>query len=165
MIKYCSDVLVSGNHIAFVARDGIGVWDDPNVIVTDNIIENVNDDAISAHTDNAAASPPRSGVTITDNSITESQGISVGGAKDVLISGNVLKRMLGSGIQVWTGTTTQGSTSEFNVTITNNVISNVFTRAEPNPFNGDFWYIRISGSQSKGSSLIPSFGSGVGSLV
>lgn len=126
--------------------DGIAVWDSSDVLISDNDITQANDDAISAHTNDSLPAPTRSGVTIVDNRITESQGIAVLGLKSVVISGNVLRRIMGSGMRVRApGTDVQGQTPAFSCQIKNNIINDVFLRSEPNPRNAGQYYIVVSG--------------------
>lgn len=138
--------------------DGIAVWDSSDVLISDNDIQQANDDAISAHSTDSLAAPVRSGVIITNNRITESQGIAVLGLKSIQISGNVLRRIMGTGIRVRApGTDVQGQTPQFACRIENNVVSDVFLRSETNPRNGSQFYINVSGGvrRSNGAAAPP----------
>ncbi len=128
-------VLVRGNRHAFTAR----------FIV--NPIVGANDDAISAHADSFGAAPLRSGVVIANNTITESQGIAALGCKSVLITGNVMRRIMGTGIRVLAPAVVdpQGQTPQFALRITNNIVADVFQRPEPNSRTAVQFYIWIEG--------------------
>ncbi len=131
VIGNSDQVTVRGNRIFHTNGDGIAVWGDSNLVVDSNEIIGANDDSISANASDGDAVPIRSGVVITNNTITESQGISVGGAKNVLIANNVMRRMMGYGINAWSYSGgTQGNTNEFGLKIINNSIHDVFLRAE-----------------------------------
>ena len=84
---------------------------------------------------------------IANNTITESQGIAVLGAKAVVVANNVLRRIMGTGIRVVgrVPPDPQGNTAQFGVRITGNIIADVFRRPEPNPRNGAQFYIMVSG--------------------
>lgn len=145
-------VVVSSDNVAVrdcqVFRsigDGIAVWSTPNAIIAGNRIEGANDDAISAHSNDTDPAPVRSGLIIADNTITESQGISVGGAKIVSIHGNVLRRVMAYGFNIWAGNGTQGDTPMLAVAIYGNIATDVFRRAEPHPRNAEHAYLRING--------------------
>ncbi len=139
-------VIVRGNRVYHTNADGIAVWDSSDVLITNNIIEGANDDAISAHSQDATSAPVRSGITITDNIITESQGIDVLGAKNVTIARNVLHRIMAYGIVAMTDPIFgQGDTSVFGVHISDNTIVDVFLRPEPSPRNQEQYYIRVGG--------------------
>jgi hypothetical protein len=146
VISKSNHVAVTGNRVYHTNADGIAVWDDSDVLVSDNDIIGSNDDAISAHSADTTPAPVRSGISIVNNRITESQGISVLGAKNLLISGNVMRRMMSYGIVVDVSPFfTQGETAIIGVKITDNIISDVFARQEDPPRSMAKWYIRVGG--------------------
>ncbi len=138
-------VTIRGNRVYRSNRDGIAVWDTSNAIIADNTIVGANDDAISAHVSEGVAVPVRSGLVITNNTITESQGIRVLGAKATVITGNVLRRIMAHGISVEANDTLQGMTSPVAVNVSGNVITDVFRRIESPALNQDQYYIYVSG--------------------
>ena len=147
VISNSDQVTVRNCRVYRTIADGIAVWDSGNVIIEGNEIIGANDDAISAHAGTLTAPPLRSGIVIANNTITESQGIASLGAKSVVITGNVLRRIYGTGIRVLAPNVNdpQGLTAQFAVRITNNIISDVFLRPEPNARTGVQFYIWLAG--------------------
>jgi hypothetical protein len=147
VIRASDQVTVRGCRVLRSNGDGIALWDVSNALVTDNIIIGANDDAISAHSDDNAPTPVRSGLVIADNLIAESQGIKVLGAKIASITGNVMRRMMGYGIFVAQASGAhQGGSPLVAVKVCGNVITDVFRRSEPNWRNWEQYYIRVEGS-------------------
>jgi len=147
VIANSDQVTVRNCRVYRTIADGIAVWDSSNVIIEGNEIIGANDDAISAHAGTLTAAPLRSGIVIANNTITESQGIAILGAKSVVITGNVMRRIMGTGIRVLAPNVNdpQGLTAQFSLRITNNIISDVFLRPEPNARTGVQFYIWLSG--------------------
>lgn len=143
----CFNVLIDDCNVYHTNADGIYCWNSDEVKVTNCHIRGANDDAISLHSVLGSLAPVRSSLVVTGNTITESSGISALGAKNLTVSGNVLRRIMTHGINVeCAGPNTQqaqGLTAPFNIKITDNQISDVFFRQEPNPRNGRCDYIRI----------------------
>lgn len=108
--------------------DGCRITASDNVTVANNFFDSINDDAIAIHAVDAEASPVQGGVVVTGNRIVDSQGIAVLGAKQATISNNVLNRCIVRGIFVGTvaTATTEGNTAVLGVTISNNVITDMF---------------------------------------
>jgi hypothetical protein len=141
-------VTVRNCYVHHCVADGIAVWDTPNAIIAGNTIWSCNDDAISAHSGDATAAPVRGGLMILNNVITESQGIAVLGAKRVLISNNVLQRIMAIGIRVRAAyADVQGQTSQLSVRVVDNLVSDVFQRSEPSPRNLALFGIWIGGGR------------------
>lgn len=154
VIAYCDQVTVKGCRVFRSMADGIAVWACPNVTITDNEITGANDDAISAQSNDDQAGAVRSGVIINDNRIVESQGIAVSGCKAVMIAGNILRRIMGSGIRCKSPDTgAQGVTPTFALTIENNIIADVFLRSEPSPRNSTLVYIQVVGGTRRAGGL------------
>jgi hypothetical protein len=146
VVVYSDEVIVRSCKVYRTNADGIAVWETANAIITDNEIINANDDAISCHSADDAAVPVRSGLIITNNTITESQGIAVLGAKSAVIAHNVCRRMMSYGIRVQSAVVdVQGQTAQFGITIANNVIQDVFLRSEPSPRNLVSFYLKVQG--------------------
>ena len=140
-------VSVRGCRVYRTVADGIAVWDSGNVVIAENEIIGANDDAISAHASSTGAAPLRSGLVIANNTITESQGIAALGCKSVLITGNVLRRIMSTGIRVLAPANVdpQGQTAQFALRITNNIVADVFLRPEPNARTAVQFYIWVEG--------------------
>ncbi len=147
VISNSDQVTVRNCRVYRTVADGIAVWDSGNVIIEGNEVVAANDDAISAHCASLGTAPLRSGIIIANNTITESQGIAVLGAKTVLITGNVLRRIMGTGMRIWAPNVAdpQGKTPQFALRITNNIIADVFRRSEPNPRTLVQFYIWVGG--------------------
>ena len=164
--RHSDQVTVTHCHILDNDSDGIAVWNTPNAVITDNTILGNADDAISAHTEDADASPPRSGLVIANNNISESQGIKVLGGKAVNISNNVLRRIMAEGIEVDSAGSSypQGNTPVFSVEIKNNIVEDVWARQDGGQATS--FYIVIGGGPKGSSGLIPTLGSanGIGTL-
>jgi hypothetical protein len=140
-------VTVRNCRVFRTIADGIAVWDTSNVIIEGNEIIGANDDAISAHTSSTAIAPVRTGLIVANNTITESQGIAVLGAKTASITGNVMRRIMGTGIRVVAPDfpDPQGQSPSFAVRIADNILQDVFQRAEPNARTGVQFYIWLTG--------------------
>ena len=131
VLTECTGVVVRNNEIFRILHDGIAVWNSSSVVIQGNDILQTSDDAISCHSDDSLAAPVRSGIIITDNTITESQGIAVLGAKSVVIANNILRRIMAIGIRVRAPSSdTQGQTPLFACQIKNNIVADVFQRQE-----------------------------------
>lgn len=163
-------VEVTDSTVYHTNYDGISVQDIPNAIVSRNTIVGANDDSISAHVNDSAVGTLRSGLVITNNHISESQGIAVYGAKAAVISGNVMRRMMSYGLMFNASSSfAQGNTPAFAVTISDNVILDVFARSgETTPKNGYSTYMHITGGPKQagtGNTAPPNlYGTGAGNL-
>ena len=147
VISNSDQVTVRNCRVFRTVADGIAVWDSSNVIIEGNEVIGANDDAISAHCATLGTAPLRSGIVIANNTITESQGIAVLGAKSVSITGNVLRRIMGTGMRIWAPNVPdpQGQTPQFALRITDNIIADVFRRGEPNARTLVQFYIWVGG--------------------
>jgi hypothetical protein len=153
MIISGNRVVVTNSRIFRSSADGIAVWDASDALISNNVINGANDDAISVHSDDSAAAPVRSGIIITNNTISESQGISALGPKILTISNNIMRRMETYCVNAGYGGSTQGDTTPIGISITGNTCTDVFARNDqPNPRNMSGVYINVTG----GVRLIPS---------
>ena len=126
-ISHGRGVSVQDNRVDRSARDSIALWDVSDAIVTGNHVTFSGDDSISAQSSDAAAGPVRSGLIISHNSISDGPGISVLGAREAIISDNVLRRIPVHGIEVGASPAhRQGGVALMAVSITGNVITDVF---------------------------------------
>ena len=105
-------------------RDGIRFTNSNEILISNNRLKRVSDDAIAFHSIDGA-SRANSGVIITGNTLVACQGIKCLGAKRVVISNNTLHLNLRSPIVVAFDTTFvgEGSTPSLAVSITGNVIT------------------------------------------
>ena len=137
----CKRAMVRGCTMHRSVADGIAVWDTSEFQITGCDVQGANDDGISAHSSEVYPLP-RSGGLIANNTLSDTQGISVLGPKALTITGNVLRRIMGHGIVVGAyPPAKQGDTAGFGVRITNNMICDVFRRPEPTPRNADQGYV------------------------
>ena len=141
------DVTVRNCRVFRSVADGIAVWDTDNVVIEGNQVIGANDDAISVHCSTAGTPPLRAGLVIANNTIIESQGIACLGVKSAVITGNVMRRIMGTGIRVLSlnAPDPQGVTPQIALRIANNVLHDVFLRPEPNARTGVQFYIWVSG--------------------
>jgi len=172
-LQHNVSVLADGVSVYRSMRDGIAAWDTPDVQVVNSHFEGVNDDAVSAHTNNAIAAPNRSSVIVANNTFVESQGISVLGAKQVTITGNNFRRMMAYCVYIGTPTLfVQGDTPSFAVKITDNQMEDVFKRPEPAAATNLQSYIYVAGPPRHGGATAaapgdpgtPLLGTGMGTL-
>ncbi len=119
--------IFTGNRLEYIALDGLRATSSQNVIFSNNTFKAVTDDCIAAHAYNADS--PRAGsFIITNNTIEASQGIKVLGAKELIISNNVMRRMLRTPIHIETtgAANIEGQTNSLSINITGNTISDTF---------------------------------------
>lgn len=132
------------------ASDGCRIIGSQNSIVSNNQFININDDSIAIHTRDADPSPAKTNIVVSDNNITNGQGIAILGGKQVTVSGNVLTRVQSRGIFIgqWLFNTTEGSTPVVNVNIVGNSITDVFrATALAGSGGNDGGYIQVAGFQ------------------
>ena len=143
-VTTCASATVQGCRVYRSMADGISVSDTPNTLIDGNTVEGSDDDSISCHTNDSIVAPARSGVVITNNILSEGQGIACLGAKTLLIAGNVMRRMKAYGVYVYASPFfSGGDTPIFSLKITDNIITDVFRRPEPTPRNQEQAYIQI----------------------
>lgn len=117
----------SNNRLEYISNDGLRATSSQNVVFSNNNFKSVCDDCIAAHAYNADS--PRAGsFVITGNTIEASQGIKLLGAKEALISNNIIRRSLRS--PIWIETTessnTEGQTNLLSILVTGNTICDSF---------------------------------------
>lgn len=120
------NVLATNNKLKYIVRDGLRFVNAESVIISDNILQHVTDDAIAVHALDASTIPG-AGVVITNNDLDACQGIKTLGAKVLTIEGNILRRTIRNPIQVnlpYSGI--EGNTPVFAVSISNNQIIDTF---------------------------------------
>jgi hypothetical protein len=128
-INNCQKVLVDGVYGRYCTRDMIGVWNTPDVQITNCDILGSDDDGISVNIDGTVQLPVRSRVVIANNILRDTAPIKVMAPKNVLIAGNVIERAKGVGIHV----NTQRSDGFYksnasNVHVVNNIVTDVMSR-------------------------------------
>lgn len=120
---YCKNVIMSGNRLDYIVRDGLRCVQSENVTITGNILKHVADDAIAVHSLDAAT-VPSSATVITDNILEACQGIKVLGAKQLIVRNNIIRRSLRSPISIeLPATGIEGNTPQFSIDVSGNVIT------------------------------------------
>ena len=123
---YCKNVVMSGNRLDYVVRDGLRVVQGENVVITNNTLRRVTDDAIAVHSLDAAT-VPGSATIISNNTLESCQGIKVLGAKQLIVRNNVIRRSLRNPITVdIPDTGIEGNTPQFAIDVSDNVITDTF---------------------------------------
>lgn len=101
VVREGEDVAIRNCYVSDTGRDGIQVTGTDNALIEQNHIERSGDDAIAFHSGYTGRST--SGL-ISGNSIEDSRaakGISIGGGRDVIIVGNVVRRFFSRGIDIY----------------------------------------------------------------
>lgn len=123
---YCQNVVMSGNRLDYIVRDGLRVVQGENIVITNNILKRVTDDAIAVHSLDAAT-VPGSGTIITNNTLEACQGIKVLGAKQLVVRNNVIRRSLRNPITVdIPDVGIEGNTPQFAIDVSGNIITDTF---------------------------------------
>ena len=128
---YCEDNIWIDN-----ARDCIRARDTPNCVVTGNYILRNGDDAIALHMSDSSIGtwPIRSQMVVTGNNIINAGTIKCLGGRRVVIANNTLRFPNLVGIQVTTSAAfPEGNTNIFDVTVCNNIISDLLSVSTPTP--------------------------------
>ncbi len=147
-VSYFIEARVTNSTFFGSNRDGCRLTGCQRVTVANNYFKDVNDDSIAVHTIDAEANPAKSDVVIAGNKIIDSQGIAVLGGKHCSITGNVITRPSTRGIWVGlsSGAGTEGNTSVVSVTVTGNVVTDLFKGTTFNPTSGNNGgYISVNG--------------------
>jgi hypothetical protein len=123
---YAKNVYMAGNQLDYIIRDGLRAVNSEAVVITNNILRRVADDAIAVHSLDAAALPS-AGIIITNNTLEACQGIKVLGAKFAIIKSNIIRRSLRGPIDVEVPATgIEGNSQQFSIEISDNNISDTF---------------------------------------
>ena len=131
----CTGWRCGGVAFAAPAATPSPVWGSDDIAITDNVVEQAGDDAISAHANDADAVPVRAGMLITGNLITDSLGsISILGAKSAIVSGNILRRNWNSVTIAFSSHFSQGNTPDFAIAVTDNIIEDMIQTNALNPY-------------------------------
>lgn len=147
---YCKNVIMSGNRLDYIVRDGLRVVQGENVVITGNTLRRVTDDAIAVHSLDAA-SVPSSATIITDNTLEACQGIKVLGAKQLVVKNNIIRRSLRNPISIdIPATGIEGNTPQFAIDVSNNIVTDTLV----NPLNACI-YITQGIARSNGG--LPTF--------
>lgn len=156
--------IVTGCQFDRSVADGIRLINFKRVIVANNNFAFINDDCIAVHvTDDLNPAVYDHSICISNNTITDSQGICALGAKNTVIEGNTLVRPHARAIAVGmdtpaiSGAAQEGSQVPMNIIIKGNTVSDVFRGKVFSPDTGNIQqYIYIGGvNLHTGSTIIP----------
>lgn len=133
---------VSECAIEETAADGIRPINVKHVTVVNNYGLSVNDDWLAAHWLDTSQAPVDRSVIVMGNTIIDSQGITVLGAKNTTITGNILIRphtraiWVGFSEAAIVGNSTEGSTPPLAINIGNNTVLDLFRGSAFSPVTG-----------------------------
>lgn len=120
-VQRADDITVMNCRLRRINRDGIAVWQTPNVTIVDNYLEHINDNAISCHVADKDVRPIRSGITIDRNRLFMAHGILSLGMKHGSISNNRIFLPNVVGIAMMSGSDSE--TTIHTINISDNVVS------------------------------------------
>lgn len=166
----CKSVIANNCRVTDCAADGISTRGCLQTIVTNCYFNNVNDDAVAVHTQNAATAPIQSYAVVANNNFVDCQGIACLGAAHTVITGNSLTRVSTRAIVVQGPGTSgfpEGNNNIYSINISNNVIDTVFSGFTFSPSSGDsVHYITVTaGLISSTSSGYPNNPNGSGGIL
>lgn len=123
------DAYFSGCVLRDVVADGIRCTQSQNVKVEGCSFYRVADDCVALHSrDDAPEAVLADAFVVTGNTMEASQGVKVLGAKNLIVSNNVFRRMLRSPLYIendWPNGP-EGNTAMFSIMVTNNIIMDTF---------------------------------------
>jgi hypothetical protein len=123
--SYVKNGVFTNNRLSYCVRDGIRATNSNNIVVSNNVLSYVSDDAIALHSINTAAIPG-AGFVVTDNTLDGCQGIKILGAKMAIVKNNVIRRALRNPIDIDLSSSTEGTTPVFEIDVSNNQIIDAF---------------------------------------
>lgn len=128
--SYCWSVRFIDCRMEHCARDALNASGSGFIQAILNQIHHCDDNAISAHSSTAQSWSMVNNVEIALNTITDTPGISVQGARRTIITNNVIERPRQIGIEVALvgGSMQLGQTAPLAVRITGNIVTDVINR-------------------------------------
>jgi hypothetical protein len=128
-INTCGRVRVSRFDGRYCTRDLLGIWNTPEVLMSDIRCNGCDDDGISVNLDGTVTLPVRSQVVIWGAQLSDTQGIKIMGPKNVLLGNITCARSKGLAISV-NAQRSDGfhQTNASNVRLHNVVITDVISR-------------------------------------
>lgn len=122
------NVLFSGNTLEHIQRDGARFTNSESVVITDNHFNNVSDDCIAVHTIDAET-VPLSSVIISNNVMNGCQGVKLLGGKNIIFTGNIMRRSLRRCLEITVPMTgIEGNSPMFNINISDNHFLDTFSK-------------------------------------
>lgn len=135
------------NIVPRTNSDCMPSWSVSDAVVTNNHIDMCGDDSISMAAGDTDTPPLRSRLVVANNVITNGPGVSILGAKNAIVTDNVISRPWGNGI--WLGYDAyyvQGDTPVSGNIIRGNVITDLVSGAAWNPYQQAVACISLFGS-------------------
>jgi hypothetical protein len=128
VVTGCRDFIATGCNVENTVADGIRVTAYRKALVSFSRFQSVNDDAIAIHSPDATAAPTECSAVVYGNVLTDSQGITVLGSKNLTVAANVLTRPHCRAIFVGQDDAyEEGNTPLIQCNITGNVIDTLFS--------------------------------------
>lgn len=122
----CKGITITNCSVTNSIRDGFRCVNCSDVLINNNNLMNIGDDAIAVSSVNAVTDHVNSNIIITNNIITMSQGIKASGGKNVIVSDNIFKLCHGTAISVCYLPTVssgiEGKDIPMSLSINNNII-------------------------------------------
>jgi hypothetical protein len=165
VVRQSNFVSVTNCHLWQISRDAISCSTCVYVNISDNTIDHCDDDAITAHSFDSEGSKIWRSVIVSDNRISDAQGITLLGGNRVAVTGNQIERCRLRGIFVGLNAP-EGYSSPHSITITGNSVTDIFNRQTIDGLSNAGDYIVIGGArQAGGLAAIPGEPDGTGAFV
>lgn len=123
--SYVKNGVFTNNRLSYCVRDGIRATNSNNIVVSNNVLSNVSDDAIALHAINTAAIPG-AGFVVTGNTLDACQGIKILGAKLAVVKDNIIRRATRGPIDIELSSSAEGTTPVFDIDVSNNQVIDAF---------------------------------------
>lgn len=123
--SYVKNGVFTNNRLTYCVRDGIRATNSNNIVVANNVLSNVSDDAIALHALNTAAIPG-AGFVVTGNTLDACQGIKILGAKMAIVKDNIIRRATRGPIDIELSNSVEGTTPVFDIAVSNNQVIDAF---------------------------------------
>lgn len=152
--RYCTGVTVDNSTVTYSSRDAISIGASTAVAIRNNVVAHAGDDSIAVHSYVGDPWGVRRDLIISGNLIYDANGIRVLGARNAVITDNMLDMVRKSG--VYLGTESPGSneavTNIWNVLVTHNIITNLMDlSAIDSRLGGQDYFVVDGESARKGS--------------
>ena len=154
-VSASTQVSIHDSRVTHNRSDGISAWEDDDLSIKNNFVENDLDDCISAHSDLHDPWLVRRYVDIEGNTCLQTSAIDVLGAKYWVIMGNRMGAIKGSAITVDTSAAgpangaTQGENSMTAGIISFNLLTDLIARGPLDNYNQSDLYIDIEGNSAR----------------
>jgi hypothetical protein len=123
--SYVKNGVFTNNRLSYCVRDGIRATNSNNIVVANNMMSYVSDDAIALHSLNTATIPG-AGFVVTGNTLDACQGIKILGAKIAVVKDNIIRRATRGPIDIELSSSVEGTTPVFDIDVSNNQVIDAF---------------------------------------